>query len=259
MERFRFNPETLSYQKVEPKARVKLLRALASTGLVLAISVTVLFLRDTHIQTPRYETLSAEQQQIIYELDLMNRDIMQYEKELSQVAFNDDRIYRVYFEVDPWSSSMRNAGVGGSNKYGWLQQYKYADLLERSYQNIDQIERKLVIQSTSFDEVIEMAWTKEERMAARPAIQPLSMKDLVRFGSSFGVRMHPILKVVRPHEGIDLTAARGTNIYATADGKVIQAGYRAGGLEKKCSSITVLVTAPSMAIAMRCWWSRDKW
>jgi murein DD-endopeptidase MepM/ murein hydrolase activator NlpD len=45
--------------------------------------------------------------------------------------------------------------------------------------------------------------------------------------------MHPILKVVRPHEGIDLTAPRGTNVYATADGEVLQAGYRAGGFGKK--------------------------
>ena len=59
------------------------------------------------------------------------------------------------------------------------------------------------------------------------------MKELTRFGSSFGIRFHPILKVVRPHEGIDLTAPRGTPIYATADGRILQAGYRAGGFGKK--------------------------
>ena len=47
------------------------------------------------------------------------------------------------------------------------------------------------------------------------------------------MRYHPILKVVRPHEGIDLSAHLGTPIYATADGKVLQAGYRAGGFGKK--------------------------
>jgi murein DD-endopeptidase MepM/ murein hydrolase activator NlpD len=99
--------------------------------------------------------------------------------------------------------------------------------------SIDQVERKLVVQSTSFDEVIEMAWTKEERLAARPAIQPISLKDLTRFGSSFGMRFHPILKVVRLHEGIDLSARLGTPIFATADGVVLQAGYRAGGFGKK--------------------------
>jgi murein DD-endopeptidase MepM/ murein hydrolase activator NlpD len=128
---------------------------------------------------------------------------------------------------------MRNAGVGGDNNFVWLNQHKYSDLLKETYRNVGQIERKLVMQSTSFDEVIDLAWTKEERMAARPAIQPVSMKDLTRFGSSFGTRYHPILKVVRPHEGIDLTAPKGTPIYATADGKVVQAGFRAGGFGKK--------------------------
>ena len=33
--------------------------------------------------------------------------------------------------------------------------------------------------------------------------------------------------------GIDLTAAKGTPIYATADGTVVQAGYREGGFGKK--------------------------
>ena len=98
---------------------------------------------------------------------------------------------------------------------------------------MDQVERKVVVQSASYDQVIKMAENKEEVMAARPAIQPISMKDLVRYGSSFGMRLHPILNIVRPHEGVDLSAPRGTPICATADGKVLQAGYRAGGFGKK--------------------------
>ena len=233
MERFSFNPQTLSYQKIEPTGTEKLFRFLLFTGLALSIAFGALIMRDRHVQSPRSEILSAEQQQITYELNLLNRDIQHYENLLRNVAFNDDHIYRVYFEVEPWSATMRNAGVGGSNKYSWLRQYKYADLLMQTYRSVDQIERKLVVQSTSFDQVIEMAGNKEERLSARPAIQPVSMKALTRFGSSFGIRYHPILKVVRPHEGIDLTAPRGTPVFATADGTVLQAGYRAGGFGKK--------------------------
>ncbi|MDF1574684.1 MAG: M23 family metallopeptidase [Bacteroidales bacterium] len=231
MERFRFNPQTLSYQKIEFSQRQKFVRFLVFLGLTLSISAAFLFFRDFFISSPRTENLEAKQQKITYELSLMNRDFASYEQKLDQMAFNDDHIYRVYFEVRPWA--IRSVGVGGSEKYSWLEQQKYEDLLRETYMNIDQIERKLVMQSTSFDEVIDLAWDKEEWMAARPAIQPIGMKDLVRFGSSFGTRMHPILKVVRPHEGIDLTAPRGTNIYATADGEVLQAGYRAGGFGKK--------------------------
>jgi len=233
MERFRFNPETLSYQKIEDTGKRKLLRLLAFTGFVLFVSFGILYIRDTQIKTQRAENLTAKQQQITYELSLINRDMEQHNRKLEQVAFNDDHIYRVYFGVDPLSSSKRRVGVGGSLKYEWLQQYSHANLLRQTYQNIDLIRRKLSMQSSSFDDVIELAWTKEEWMSARPAIQPVSMKDLTRFGSSFGSRFHPILKVVRPHEGIDLTAPRGTHIYATADGTVVQAGYRVGGFGKK--------------------------
>ena len=231
MERFRFNPETLSYQKIELTHRQKVLRFLAFLGLALTISAALLLFRDRFLRSPRSENLQARQQEITYELNLMNQDLDAFEDRLAQVAFNDDHIYRVYFEVNPWS--IRSVGVGGSPRYDWLRQFKYEGLLSRTYSKLEQVERTLVMQSTSFDQVINLVWSKEEWMAARPAIQPISMKDLVRYGSSFGMRMHPILNLVRPHEGIDLTAPRGTNIYATADGMVIEAGYRAGGFGKK--------------------------
>jgi hypothetical protein len=231
MERFRFNPETLSYQKIELTHRQKVLRFLAFLGLALTISAALLLFRDRFLRSPRSENLQARQQEITYELNLMNQDLDVFEDRLAQVAFNDDHIYRVYFEVNPWS--IRSVGVGGSPRYDWLRQFKYEGLLSRTYSKLEQVERTLVMQSTSFDQVIDLVWSKEEWMAARPAIQPISMKDLVRYGSSFGMRMHPILNLVRPHEGIDLTAPRGTNIYATADGMVIEAGYRAGGFGKK--------------------------
>ena len=231
MERFRFNPETLSFQKIELTHRQKVLRFLAFLGLALTIFAALLLFRDRFLRSPRSENLQARQQEITYELNLMNQDLDAFEDQLAQVAFNDDHIYRVYFEVNPWS--IRSVGVGGSPRYDWLRQFKYEGLLSRTYSKLEQVERTLVMQSTSFDQVIDLVWSKEEWMAARPAIQPISMKDLVRYGSSFGMRMHPILNLVRPHEGIDLTAPRGTNIYATADGMVIEAGYRAGGFGKK--------------------------
>ncbi len=39
-------------------------------------------------------------------------------------------------------------------------------------------------------------------------------------------RLHPILKIYRPHHGVDYVAATGTPVSATADGTVVSAGYQ---------------------------------
>lgn len=40
-----------------------------------------------------------------------------------------------------------------------------------------------------------------------------------------GARRHPLLNIVRPHRGLDITAARGTNVSAPAPGIVTATGY----------------------------------
>jgi murein DD-endopeptidase MepM/ murein hydrolase activator NlpD len=42
-------------------------------------------------------------------------------------------------------------------------------------------------------------------------------------------RLHPILKVDRPHNGVDFVAKRGTPVRAVAEGKILYAGWRKGG------------------------------
>lgn len=233
MAKFYFNPETLEYRKIELSRKQKFFNFLRfATVVILFLSLTF-YVSSEFLQSPKYNRLTGTQQQLAYQIELLNRNIIAYEKVLEDIEYNDDHLYRVYFEVDPVPSTKRDAGTGGVNKYRDFIDDPFANLLIPAFMNLDKISHKLVIQSKSFDEVIEMAKNKEEILAARPAIQPISFADLTRFGSSFGMRFHPILKVMRPHQGIDLTAPKGTNIYASADGTVLQAAYTTGGFGKK--------------------------
>ncbi|MGD9109263.1 MAG: peptidoglycan DD-metalloendopeptidase family protein [Gammaproteobacteria bacterium] len=50
-----------------------------------------------------------------------------------------------------------------------------------------------------------------------------------RISSPFGAhRMHPILHIVRRHEGVDLTASFGTPIKASGDGRIVYRGRKGG-------------------------------
>lgn len=46
--------------------------------------------------------------------------------------------------------------------------------------------------------------------------------------SSYGWRPHPVLKELKRHTGIDIAVPRGTPVKATADGKVVSAGWSSG-------------------------------
>ncbi len=52
--------------------------------------------------------------------------------------------------------------------------------------------------------------------------------DYFKITSPYGWRVHPIIEEERFHSGIDIPAPKGTDIIATAEGKVIYAGWLSG-------------------------------
>lgn len=67
--------------------------------------------------------------------------------------------------------------------------------------------------------------------AVGQASKPLLLKtplEGAHLTSSFGMRLHPLLRFHRLHPGVDFGAASGTPVFAAGDGVVQQAGWRGG-------------------------------
>jgi murein DD-endopeptidase MepM/ murein hydrolase activator NlpD len=96
-------------------------------------------------------------------------------------------------------------------------------------QTLDNLKNRIAAQNTSYGQINNLINNKEKLLAATPAIQPVSNKDLSRIASGFGYRIDPIYKTVKMHAGLDFTAPQGTPIYSTADGVVKVAGRSDGG------------------------------
>ena len=57
--------------------------------------------------------------------------------------------------------------------------------------------------------------------------------EFSRISSTFShVRIHPILKIKRPHRGVDFAARTGTPVRAVAEGRIAYAGWKRGGYGK---------------------------
>ncbi|MCF8380245.1 MAG: M23 family metallopeptidase [Bacteroidales bacterium] len=228
-----FDSEKLKFETLVYSPKEKMFRIMSFLLVSLLFAGFFYYLLDYKIGSMDARRMTSKQEDLLFRLKLMNTDIQYMEKKLEDLQYNDDQIYRTYFEVDPLSENLREAGFGGVDRYAVYKNSTFAPLLSEVDQSLDMVSKKLVVQSRSYDELLEMARTKEKRLLARPAIQPVSIKLLKRFGSAYGMRFHPILKVYKMHEGIDLTAPRGTPIFATADGIVLQAAATDGGYGNK--------------------------
>ena len=219
--KYKYNPKTLQYERIELtiKERLKQVFGFLLSGLFLG--TVLLVLAYTFIDSPKEASLRRENKELLRNYELMNKQLNQVEMVLADIQNRDDNIYRVIFESEPIPETVRKAGIGGVNRYRNLESSKYAEILVASKKRLDNLEKQLYIQSKSFDEVIELAKMKEEKLVSIPAIQPVSNKNLKRMASGFGYRIHPVYKTRTFHAGMDFTAPTGTEIFSTGNGEVV--------------------------------------
>lgn len=226
---YRFNPHTLRYEKVlvTLRDRVKRISFSVLFGVVLGVVVVVVTLQ--FMEAPRERALRREVAQYKRQLRVLGDRVERAEAVLTDLEERDDVLYRTIFESEPVSEATRHSGIGGVERYEEFDKMENGALLKQTTMKVDDLTKRLYVESKSLDEVYEMARTKNERLASMPAIMPLA-KNQCKVVSGFGMRFHPILKYRRLHSGIDLTARPGTPIYATGDGVVRVAGRNQKGL-----------------------------
>ncbi|NNK39379.1 MAG: M23 family metallopeptidase [Winogradskyella sp.] len=230
--KYYYDAETLSYRKIERKTgttvkySVMFLLASALFGFIFV------FIASHYIQSPKERQLARELQYMELQYELLNRRMNEAFAALENVEERDNAIYRLYFEVNPIPEEQRRAGFGGINRYQKFEGFDNSKLIAETNKRLDILEKAIVVQSKSLDEIAVLAEDKEKFLTAIPAIQPVNNEELTRMASGYGYRTDPFTKVRKFHFGMDFTAPRGTPIYASGDGVVARADNSASGYGK---------------------------
>lgn len=230
--KYYYDKESLSYRKIERRKRTTFkyvsLFLLAATFFAFII----VFTASQYVESPKERALKRELENTQLQFQFLNKKMEHAETVLANVADRDNNIYRVYFEANPIPDEQRKAGFGGINRYKNLEGFDNSKLIIESNKRLDILQKQIVVQSKSLDEIAVLAEEKEKLLSAIPAIQPVNNKDLTRMASGYGMRTDPFTKARKMHKGMDFTAPRGTPIYASGDGIVTRADSNSSGYGK---------------------------
>ncbi len=213
-----FNPSTLSFEKAEFTFKDLAKRVLWLLGTALSFALVFVWISFYVIDSPKEKVLQKENNELKERLKQINHKLDVMEIVLHDIQDRDDNVYRSIFEAEPIPIELRNPFFNKNTKYDHISEYESDKLLRIIAEKTDQLIVQMALEMKSLDTISSLVTRKSEMLNAIPAIRPI--KNMYQVTSGFGRRYHPILKTIRPHTGIDITAPRGTPVYATADGTV---------------------------------------
>lgn len=220
--KYYYDTETCKYERIKTSTGDIIMNTLGILSLTLVMAAGMLVVSSSYFESPKELILKNEVKEMEYYYDNLELELKTLRNQLASMEYRDDNIYRKVLGAEPIDQNIREAGVGGLDRYEDIKNKNiiHEDVILKLRGQVDNLRRKIYIESKSQDEVVDLAESKEKLFAAIPAIQPVANKQLIALASGFGMRIHPVYKVKKMHTGIDFAASIGTPIYATADGVV---------------------------------------
>lgn len=224
--RYRYNETTCRYEPFHVTGKVLRNRMLVFLTISLALAVGSYVYVLKYIPSLDELFLTEENQRLKIEWDILHDRLEEANQTLLALVEKGDHNYRVILDSEPLDASIREAGIGGSEKINTIRLQEFP-LVLKEYLFLEKLKHQLDVELQSYDEIATMFEQKSSMWASRPAIQPVSNKSLTHLHATFGERFHPLLGYVRDHKGLDFTADIGTPVYATGDG-IVKTAYFSG-------------------------------
>ena len=145
--KYKFNPDSLSFDKVRLGVRALFFRLLAYFIGSVLVALVYWIVFAAFFDSPKEKALEREVEQMTIQYDLIQRDMANIETVIEGLEKTDDNLYRTIFEAEPIPSTLREGGTGGVNRYSALEGYTNSNLVIETASRLDKIRKRVYVQS----------------------------------------------------------------------------------------------------------------
>ncbi len=224
--KYHFNESSLRFEPVTAKNAGKIFGIVANCLGALVLGFLSFLLFSRLFDSPELRSLKEENEKMEIQYGLLQLRANELEELMDELERRDDNMYRAILQAEPLENRQ---GSFQASRYADLQNMTHFKMVTQLTRDIDELARRVYVQSNSYDELAELIRNNEDRLRHVPSIQPIAYSAMNSESSGFGNRIDPIYGTVRFHAGLDFSTPIGTDVYATADGVVTTAEYNRGG------------------------------
>lgn len=211
-------------------ASVRVILSVLLVGVLLAGTFSVgFFVKQGHHL--RAQRLERENLLLAAEVDEMRSEMRNLSASIEELSLKDEK-YRTIAGLPAIDGDVRRVGIGGPGTESLESAAVYRlnpevgeKIFAASY-DVETLTRRAELLRSSMEEAIQTLQENTERLESTPSIAP---SDGHLSGLFSRNRRHPVLRISRPHRGIDIAAPVGEPILAPARGRVAFVGVRPGG------------------------------
>lgn len=225
---FVYNPDTLRYER----SKITVFNVLFYSASVLMTALlffgAFMYLQNRLVDTPVEKELRAENKALRQHKGIIRKKLTDAQILLTSIQQRESALHQKLFDTQAEAGDTYSRDpemlLGGQQQFN---------------QHLRAIEDKLAVNTAKalvrnqyYAEHSAVSKDNLSKLAAMPSKLPLADVTPTTLVSGFGVRINPWHKGKYQHRGIDLAAARGTNVFAAGNGQVklvkrsnLQAGF----------------------------------
>jgi len=203
----------------------------AATLLVVTVLGAAAYLAAEGSVRVRAELLRSENRALTSRLQRIRSRVGELESRIGSLSETSSHL-RTLAGLEPVDSEILEVGVGGPGSPAgpeedplWSMDREVGETVFAVEYDVGALERRARLLSASLSEATDSLRAHRQLLRSTPSILPAAGLLSSRFSQA---RYHPIHHRPLPHEGVDISAEKGTPILAAAEGTVTRARWVSG-------------------------------